>query len=132
MIFKILTYIFLLNSMIILVGCATSAADSIVINDENSIPDRLIEDLKLSDTSQLTLAECAQKFTTQAEPIVIRDGDQIPTNVILLINFDEVYMDATEFPVEEICAVVNNGIYLTRESFTAPNIARMWYIREST
>jgi hypothetical protein len=122
---KVISFLLILCSFFL----ANCAPTSILKQDnENTIEFSIIEDLTLSDTSQLTIDECSEKINEYAQSISFKEGDTIPSDVVIFIDFDDVYMSWQDFDVDVICTLANYGIYLTHESFLAPNKGMIWFI----
>ena len=109
-----------------MVGCSQPNTES----EKNipSIPISMIDDLKLSDTGNLTIKNCVEKLEQYAESMLFREGDIIPADVLIFIDFDDVYMSWYDFDIEVVCDASNYGVYHTITSMVAPNNGEQWLI----
>lgn len=115
-------------SLIGIIVTACSNQQEVTLTNVNSIPESVIEDLRLSDTSSLLIEDCIDRLTSTSKPTETRKGKVIPSNVILFADFSEDYIDPQEYPVEEICSESGFGIYVSVEQFELPLDADIWTI----
>ena len=125
--FNRLNFLLIFVWMFILVGCAQTSTPQ--QTTENTVAKGVIDDLRLSDTSELSIEECAEKINAFAQSVPFKENATIPIDTLILIDFDAVYMSWQDVNVEVICTLANYGIYHTHEIITAPNDGEMWFIQ---
>jgi hypothetical protein len=130
---KMLIYFAIFFSLFCMAGCGQSGDDPNLNSEldasiENIIELSVVEDLRLSDTSNLTIDDCVAFVSDYSNSELFMEGDLIPSNTLIFIDFDEVYTSWEDYEVEIVCDNANYGLYQTKKSLTAPNIGQFWYI----
>jgi len=120
-------YLSLLSLAVLLLGACTSEP-SVEFDADTAVPLSMVEDLQLSDTSDLDVEDCLGDFLAIAEPAEVTEGDVIPADFALYIDLDQVYLSYDEFSLEPVCNKLNWGIFRTTGNVELPTDAEVWSI----
>jgi len=110
----------------LITACTPSA--TVEFTADNAVPLSMVEDLQFSDTSDLDIEACVQRFLDIAEPDTVTEGDVVPADFALLIDLDQVYLIYEEFELQPLCNKLNWGMFRTTGIVEIPAEAEIWSI----
>lgn len=132
-----ITRIYIVFMLVLLVTACSQDAQTVTDEPTNGanadgVPESVVRDLKLSDTTSLTIDECVDKMNEYGEAVYVDKNDSMPGSVVAVIDFDEVYKVWDIYPVEPLCIEGNYGIFHVIDTFEVPNEAEYWDIAIGT
>lgn len=118
--------IILVSTMIVIVGC--SSQPTVEYDTGTAVPLELVEELQFSDTADLSIDDCVQRFYDVTEPHKLTEDDVLPADFALYIDLDEVYMGWQEFEMQPLCVKGNWGVFRTTGIVEIPVASVAWSI----
>lgn len=110
----------------LLVACTPTP--NVEYDAQTAVPLSLVEDLQFSDTTDLDIAECKQRFDDIAAPDDVDEGDVLGADFVLYIDLDPVYLSWEQFSMEALCVKANWGVFRTTGVVEVPTVGQVWSI----
>ncbi len=121
------TFIFTL----LFAACTPSA--TVEFNPETAISLSVVEDLQFSNTDDLSIPDCVQRFEDINSPQLVTEGEIVPADFVIYIDLDPVYIGWETLPMEALCVKGNWGVFRTTGIVEIPDVeASIWSIDVDT